>query len=478
MIFGGVLAISVFAVSGVATAVDSTSGAQPPSGYRFSIDGKPFPPEAVTVTGRPGELAPGDLIQVNGIWLTLGEEHEYRFRSATEGVLLELSDGRTRWVGVRVEPNYGQGPDFVDGMAPLTPDEVRGLWGVRAETWTRTCATKAAFLDPSRVHLTLGQSAARGHDSLPELPRGLRYLEAMRFVGWKNLRKLRDLRYLDVLPETDFDARLIAGLEQLKVLRISGGRLKHAEALAMLPTLNTLELRHHDELTDAGFAKSLAQIRTLVIKGTGVRDLSPLSDLARLEVVDANRSLVDHLPSGDLPALKQLNVVGTPVTEQAVAAFRQAHPGVRVRRGWTESLQDALLGVTRLRIGPGEACGLEEPSPPPYQSTDPAEIAGLLRLFVVDEDRSGAICGCLGGASFEFFSRDQLLETTHLVCNSMLRWSGWPGDGSLAPAKVQALLEWLADRGVAGPRDEQRASQAREDAFQRKSARASAGWSS
>jgi hypothetical protein len=52
-------------------------------------------------------------------------------------------------VGVRVEPNYGQSPDFVDGMAPLTPDEVRGLWGVRAETWTRSCSTKAAFLDLS-----------------------------------------------------------------------------------------------------------------------------------------------------------------------------------------------------------------------------------------------------------------------------------------------------------------------------------------
>jgi hypothetical protein len=202
-----------------------------------------------------------------------------------------------------------------------------------------------------------------------------------------------------------------------------------------------------------------------------------LSDLVQLETVDANRSRVDRLPSGALPALKQLNVVGTPVTEQTVAAFRQAHPGVRVRRGWNESLQDALLGVTRLRIGPGEACGLEEP-PPPYESTDAAEIAGLLRLFVVDEKRSGAICGCLGGASFEFFKRDQLLETAHLVCNDMLRWSGWPGDGALAPANVRVLLDRLAERGVRGPRDEELARQAREDAFQRKSARATAGWSS
>jgi hypothetical protein len=337
LIFGGVLAISVFATKVLAAGADSTSGARPTSGYRFSLDGKPFSPETVTVTGRGGDLAPGDLIQVNGIWLTLGEERDCRFRSATEGVRLELGDGRTRWVGVRVEPHYGHSREIVDGMAPLTPDEVRGLWGVRAETWTRSCATRAAFLDLTRVHLTLGQSGVEGHDDLPELPRGLRYLEAMRFVGWKNLRKLLDLRYLDVLPERDFDARLIAGLEQLRVLRIFSGSLNHADALATLPALHTLDLRYHDELTDIGFAKSMARIRTLQIEGTGVRDLAPLSDLAQLKTVDANGSLVDRLPSGALPALKQLNVVGTPVTEQTVAAFRQAHPGARVRRGWNES---------------------------------------------------------------------------------------------------------------------------------------------
>lgn len=473
-IAGGVIALSAIAAGERAFAFDGRSAARP-AVYRFSLDGKSLSPAVVSVTGRDGELAPGDLIAVDDIWLTVGEEGEYRFRSATEGVLLELGDGRSRWVAVRVGPHYGRGPDFVDGMAALTPDEVRGLWGVQAETWTRSCAAKAAFLDVSRVHLTLGQSGSEGHDSLPELPAGLRSLEAMRFVGWKNLRRLRHLRHLDVLPEDDFDARLIAGLEELRILRIFGGRLKHVEALAALSRLDTLDLRLHHELPDIGFAKSLARLRTLQIEGTGVRDLAPLSDLTHLETVDANRSRVERLPSGALPALKQLNVVGAPVTEQDVAAFRQAHPGVRVRRGWNESLRDALRGVTRLRLGPGAACGLEEP-PPPYESTDAAEIAGLLQLLEVDEERSGALCGCLGGASFEFFSGDQLRETADLVCNSMLRWSGWPGDGELAPGNVKVLLDWLADRGVTGPRDEERASRAREEAFQRKSARAMAGW--
>ena len=83
------------------TAVAEPGASSPPSGHHFSLDGKPFSPEIVTVAGRRGELAAGDLIQVNGIWLTLGEERDYRFRSATEGVLLEVGDNQTRWVGVR-----------------------------------------------------------------------------------------------------------------------------------------------------------------------------------------------------------------------------------------------------------------------------------------------------------------------------------------------------------------------------------------
>ena len=214
------------------TAVAEPGASSPPSGYHFSLDGKPFSPEIVTVAGRRGELAAGDLIQVNGIWLT-----------SRRRARLSVSFGDRRgppgsrrqpdalgWGSRRAELRWG--PDFVDGMAALKPDEVHGLWGIRAETWTRSCATKAAFLDLSRVHLTLGQSASKSHDDLPDLPHGLRYLEAMRFVGWKNLRKLTSLVYLEVLPEQTFDARLISALRHLRALRVWHGPLEHPEALA------------------------------------------------------------------------------------------------------------------------------------------------------------------------------------------------------------------------------------------------------
>ena len=472
------LLMAIAGVLAFANRASAASEARP--GYDFFLDGAPFSPATVSVMGREGELAPGDLIEVNNLWLVLGEEHEYRFRSAHEGVLLELGDGRTRWVGVRVEPDYhGDGPGFVDGLAPLTPEQVHGLWGLRAETWTPSCAAKARFLDVSRVHLTLGQSVSKGHDDLPELPSGLRYLEAMHFVDWKNLERLRDLVYLDALPhyQQAFDLRMLGGFRQLKVLRLFSGALKHWQALASLAALEQLDLRFHDEVTDVGFAADLSRLRTLQIERTSIRDLGPLAKLTSLETVDARASLAERLPDGALPALRQLNVAGASVPAVSVAAFRRAHPNVVVRHGWNDSLRAALSGATRIRVGPGEGCAPGNAARPPYESRNAEEIEALVSLFTVDEERSGALCGCLGGAAVEFFRDETLLETVNLVCDSALRWSEWPGDGVLPPEKVTELLDWLAEKGVPGPRNEVRADQARQEAFQRKSARATAGWS-
>ena len=413
----------------------------PEEGPTFLLDGQPFTP--AIEDGR---------ISVKGITLTLGTEREYRFRSAREGVLLELPGGGTRWVGVRAERTYDGGLGFVDGLAPLSEAEVRGLWGLRVEVWNASIAAKVKWLDGSRVALSLGQSySAQGQD-LPDLPPGLRYLDAMHFARWGSLARLRDLEFLHALPETELDLRLIAGLPRLKVLHVGGGKVTHTEALATLPALEDLDLTYQREVASVEFARPLSRLRRLDLRHTDVRDLSPLAGLTRLEAVDAHGTFVDRLPDGPLPSLRSLDLIGAPATNAAVASFRRAHPAVRVRHRWNESLREALLGVTRVRVGEGEACGLEEGAPAPYETSDAAEIAELMGLFVVDEEASGGICGCLGGAEIEFFQGPRLVETAHLVCDSMLRWSGWPGDGALAPENVKALVEWLARRGVTGPR--------------------------
>ena len=74
---------------------------------------------------------------------------------------------------------------------------MRGLWGLSAEVWTPSCATKAAWLDVARVYLRLGQSAGRGEENLlPELPRGQRI-------------------ELDVLGTNDIDLTLEARVRQV-----------------------------------------------------------------------------------------------------------------------------------------------------------------------------------------------------------------------------------------------------------------------
>jgi hypothetical protein len=223
--------------------------------------------------------------------------------------------------------------------------------------------------------------------------------------------------------------------------------LTHPDALAQLAALEQLDLSFHDEITEVGFAAGLSRLRELQIERTRIRDLGPLARLTGLASVDARRSRVERLPEGALPALRYLNVVGARVTARAAAAFRGAHPSVIVRHGWNESLREALREATRVRVEPDQGCGSDS-VPPPYESIDAEELRTLISLMRVDEKQSGGICGCLGGPVLKFFDRDRLLESVQVVCIDSLRWSDWPGDGTLPPRRARLLLEWLASRGV------------------------------
>ena len=446
---------------------DSAAGA-----YRLFLDGQPFSPSTPTRSGRTDPVA-GDVVWVGNMQLTLGEPGEYRFLSAREGVLLELPNGGTRWVAVRVEPDYGDGPGFVDGLASLSQEEVHGLWGLRAETWTASCAAKARWLDGTRVFLALGQTASEGRDDLPELPAGLRRLRAARFVGWKSLPRLRDLEYLDVYAERSFDLRLVAGFERLRELAVDSRSLRGTDALATLRALETLELRDQRDIEDVAFARHLPALRHIGLRGTSVSDLSPLSGLTRLETIVATFAPLTRLPEGLLPSLRSLDIMLTPLTDDAVATFRQAHPDVRVRHRWNASLREALAGTTNVRLRPEPGCSLDEADTGP-DVDDPSEIAELMRILAFNEIEHAGVCGCLGGTAIEFHRGDGAVESLQLACGVSVRWSGWPGDGELPDANQQALVDWLARHGVTGPRDELLETRAGLEAYRRKRARAEA----
>jgi hypothetical protein len=137
-------------------------------------------------------------------------------------------------------------------------------------------------------------------------------------------------------------------------------------------------------------------------------------------------------------------------------------------------LRETVAGGTRVRIDGAAACGPGGASAP-YETTDRAEIASLLELLAVDEERSGGRCGCIGGPGIEVFQGERLLASVQLVCNRLLRWDGWPGDGELS--EVPALFDWLAERGVTAPRDELLAERVALEAWAAKKRRATAGLS-
>jgi hypothetical protein len=129
----------------VSTAASHAGG----SAYAFSINGKPVTPQHYSLSGDPSVFAPGDVIylgdklfdiyvgdnalEYGGLYMTLGEERDCRFVTATTStsaaasrrsprdsrVFLELPDGRPKIVGLKVswaviEPNE-QTPDKSQG---------------------------------------------------------------------------------------------------------------------------------------------------------------------------------------------------------------------------------------------------------------------------------------------------------------------------------------------------------------------------
>ena len=164
-------ALSICVLTGRASGGDS--------GYRFSINGEPVTLQHYSLNGTPSVYAPGDVIYVGekefdygGLFMTLGEERDCRFVTASGGtdvaggqgaggqrrtrdsrVFLELADGRRKIVGLKVSWTVirrdEQTPDKSTGskqglsferpsynpLDSLSPEEIHGLWGIALVQW-------------------------------------------------------------------------------------------------------------------------------------------------------------------------------------------------------------------------------------------------------------------------------------------------------------------------------------------------------
>jgi hypothetical protein len=126
-----------------------------------------------------------------------------------------------------------------------------------------------------------------------------------------------------------------------------------------------------------------------------------------------------------------------------------------MQRGWTDSLQKAVQGSTRLRIRSGGTCHRRiEREKTLAEITDAGEINRFIHGIVINGRRSGGACMCCGDPTFEFYAGDRLLAMVGYHHGERLRWAGgkWTGDGELTGPSRDFLLTWLSQHGVDGPR--------------------------
>jgi hypothetical protein len=439
--------------------------------YSFAIDGEPCDYSQLysfSLDGARGRPAPGDVVHIDSLAVVLGPEGTYNFKTTPEEdgrLLLVAEDGSETVVGAAVGWTYKDDKRVVfNPLAKLTPGEVRRLRGVRLDGWPEGTAEKLEHIDPAGCCVTITDNAAQGElKTLPRLPPGLRYLSidessSEGMEDYSALAGQRELRFfrLDAGWSGAFDLALIAQNRRLRYLDLRMQDLANTEALSSLVELRGLNVSWCDDLTDISFARGMKALRRLAIQESGVTDLSPLGGLEHLEEINADKAPVGKLPAVPLPALRNLGVMSTKLSDEAVATFAASHPKCKIRHGWERMLHSALAEVTRIRVRSGGTCHHDPAREKTLFEVKEAEkVRQVVDGIRVDESGSGFHCMCCGEPSFEFYAGERLVATLGFHHGRSLRWpGGWPGDGLLTDESAGFICEWLADHGITGPNEE------------------------
>jgi len=118
------------------------------------------------------------------------------------------------------------------------------------------------------------------------------------------------------------------------------------------------------------------------------------------------------------------------------------------------SLDGLLASVTRVRvIAGGVMHGKAMGTDVLLETADAADVAAFRAcLKIVEDPRTFGHCMCLGNPALELYAGDELVATIGFHHGQSIRWEAWKHDAVLQDGN--GLVNWLAERGVTGPREE------------------------
>jgi hypothetical protein len=440
---------------------ESRDGTDPTREYDFDWDHKLLGRFLHSLHGTPDQPRPGDVISaIIDPPITLGEPGTYRFKYLDDNYTryyLEREDGSRQLISAEPEHLYNRETDvetIVDPLASLTPEQIHGLWGLKISECTDATLDNLQYINPDRLCLTVVAWSDEDSSSPPlRLPPNLKYLNLRLHPSATErgnpLAGLSSLQYLSIAGAATFDCAWLTECPDLRHLRFMVGGLDNVDQLSSLTELRELDFGSAAAVSDLSFARSMLHLTRLNISGTLITDLSPVAGLMKLRWLNASLSPVNTLPEGELPALQYLDVLSTSIPEAEVDAFRSEHPRCLVKRHWDQTLYEALVGTTRIRVRTGGSEITRYPQRTLFEETDPTRIRELIHNIHINEPASNYITTCYGNLTLEFYQGDHLITTITCPTAQGLRWDdGWPVDGELTTWSAACLRRWLNRNGI------------------------------
>jgi hypothetical protein len=156
-------------------------------------------------------------------------------------------------------------------------------------------------------------------DAIPMTPADMAELYAL--VKEYNIKSLRglehaiNLKFLHIGRSEVSDIIPLAGLKDLRELKLFGNRISDITPLAGLINLEVLELQEN-QIVDISPLKGLMNLKVLKLEENQIVDISPLSNLTALTYLHiGTNQIVDFTPLLNLTNLESLGILNNPNSE-------------------------------------------------------------------------------------------------------------------------------------------------------------------